>query len=178
MQHALMMCYPCLRTGVAHFADPDSDNLGERVPARDTFIVNVEVAVIREGRYLAIVRAGMESFGAGWLGFPGGKVDIGDSGQRTLEETARREVREEVGINLDEPIVYVESHTFAIVATPVLDVVMLARSSTGEPFPASPDEVAGVEWMPYETFMSDPRAQTWTRDSLRLAENKRRELGW
>lgn len=142
------------------------------------FIVNVEVAVVRDGRYLAIVRGEGEEFGAGWLGFPGGKVENDEATQDTLEETARREVLEEVGLVIEDPIVYVESHTFAVDTEPALDVVMLARSSSGAAHPASPDEVADVLWLTCEELLSDPRTQAWTRDSLRQAEARRIERGW
>ncbi|MDQ3654409.1 MAG: NUDIX domain-containing protein [Chloroflexota bacterium] len=92
-------------------------------------VVNVEVAVVRDGRYLATIRASGESHGAGWLGFPGGKVDPDPGTQNMLEQTARREVVEEVGLALDDPVTYVESHTFAVGDDIVLDIVMLARSS-------------------------------------------------
>lgn len=145
---------------------------------RPRLIVNVEVAVVRDGRYLAAVRGSGEDFGAGWLGFPGGTVDPHPSTPDTLEETARREVLEEVGLHLDDPIVYLESHTFAIGDETVLDVVMLARSTAGEPYAASPDEVAGVEWLAFEALRDDPRTQAWTRGSLHLVERKRQDLGW
>jgi 8-oxo-dGTP pyrophosphatase MutT (NUDIX family) len=144
-----------------------------------TFIVNVEVAVVREGRYLAIERGSGEEFGAGWLVFPGGKVDADVDTPGILEETARREVLEEVGLIIDGPIAYVESHTFAIDVAPVLDVVMLARSDQGEPYPASADdEVADLSWLTLEEFLDDPRTQEWTRKSLELVERRRIELGW
>lgn len=128
--------------------------------------------------FLATVRGGGEEYGSGWLGFPGGKVDPDPSAPHILEETARREVLEEVGLTLDDPVVHVESHTFAIGAEIMLDVVMLARSTFGDPHPASPDEVAGVTWMSYEELRDDLRTQPWTRESLDLAERKRQDLGW
>jgi 8-oxo-dGTP pyrophosphatase MutT (NUDIX family) len=145
----------------------------------DRIVVNVEVAVVREGRYLAIVRGEAEDYGAGWLGFPGGKMELELDIQDVLEQTARREVFEEVGLEIDPPIVYVESHSFGIPGeTFVLDVVMLARAATGEPVCADPGEVASVHWLPFDAFMIDPRTQAWTRTSLALAETKRRDLGW
>lgn len=144
----------------------------------NAFIVNVEVAVVRDGRYLMIVRGSGEDFGAGWLTFAGGKVEGDATVQHTLEETARREVLEETGLEIDGPIVYVESHTFAIDTEPVLDVVMLAGSNAGAAWPAAPDEVAGLLWLTAEEVLADLRAQPWTRSSLRLAEARRRELGW
>ncbi|MGI8486686.1 MAG: NUDIX domain-containing protein, partial [Thermomicrobiales bacterium] len=72
------------------------------------FLVNVEVAIVRGDEYLMIVRGDDEEFGAGWLGMPGGKVDWNEPLADVLEHTARREVMEEVGLLLDEPIHYVE----------------------------------------------------------------------
>ena len=145
---------------------------------RHGLIVNVEVAVVRKGRYLATVRGDGEDFGAGWLGFPGGKVEPDPAVPDALEATARREVLEEVGLTLDDSITYVESHTFAVGDQVVMDVVMLARSTVGEPYPATLEEVADVAWLSYDAFREDARAQAWTRASLALAERKRRELGW
>lgn len=143
-----------------------------------SFWVNVEVAILREGRYLAIVRGEREEYGAGWFGFPGGTVDWDGPLQNAIEETARREVFEEVGIPLDDPIVYIESHTFDAAGSPILDIVVLARSSSGDPWPKAPDEVTAVEWMTAKALRADTRTQSWTRKSLDLTEARRAELGW
>lgn len=140
--------------------------------------MNVEVAILREGRYLAIVRGEREEYGAGWLGFPGGTVDSDGPLRDAIEETARREVMEEVGLTLDDPIVYVESHTFGEAGPPVLDIVVLARSREGEPWPKAPDEVAAVAWMTADALRADGRTQAWTRLSLDLVEARRADLGW
>lgn len=141
-------------------------------------IVNVEVAVVRNGLYLATTRGPGESYGVGWVGFPGGKVEPELAVANMLEETARREVLEETGLELDDPVVYVESHTFGTPEAPVLDVVMLARSSTGTPHAASPDEVAAIEWLTFDALMAHPDVQPWTRESLMLVERERARLGW
>jgi len=145
---------------------------------RHDLIVNVEVAIWRDGRYLAMVRGRAMAVGAGWLVFPGGKVERERDTRNILEATARREVLEEVGLTLDAPVVYVESHTFMAGDAVVLDVVMLARAGAGEAYPASPDEVAEVAWLTPPAFLADPRTQPWTQGSIELAERKRRELGW
>lgn len=142
----------------------------------DRFIVNVEVVVVREGRYLATTRAAAEEFGAGWVGFPGGKMDAGGSLQDALETTARREVLEEVGLHLVDPVIYIESHTFG--DEPVLDVVMMARALDGQPTLVAPDEVSAITWLTFETYMTHPDVEPWTRASLALAEVRRQELGW
>jgi 8-oxo-dGTP diphosphatase len=145
---------------------------------RSRFIVNVEVAVVRDGRYLATVRGEGVTHGAGWLGFPGGSLDWDGPLDDAVEATARREVLEEVGISLDDPILYIESHTFGDAGPPVFDIVVLARAGGGKPFASAPDEVAAVMWMTADELRADGRTQEWTRRSLDLAEARRAELGW
>jgi len=144
----------------------------------DRFVVNVEVAVVRDGRYVTMKRGPGVSYGRGWRGVPGGKVDHDGNVPDALEATARREVMEEVGLPILDPVVYVESHVFDPGAGPVLDVVMLARAGQGEPYPASPAETEDVAWLTLDELIADPATQPWTVASLRQAEAKRHELGW
>ncbi|HYJ13613.1 MAG TPA: NUDIX domain-containing protein, partial [Thermomicrobiales bacterium] len=122
------------------------------------YIVNVEVAIFRNGRYLAITRSAAEEFGAGDVSFPGGKVDLQIPAVGVLEATARREVLEETGLILSDAIVYVESHTFGTLESPVLDVVMLAHTAEGA-IVAAPDEVERAEWLTFDDMQSHPLVQ-------------------
>lgn len=140
------------------------------------FVVNVEVAVVRAGRYLTIVR-GPKVFAAGTFSLPGGKMEH-DAGRDAIEATGRREVREEVGVELAPDVAYVESHVFTAGDVPVCDVVVLARWASGEAHSAAPDEVASVEWLTAAEILADPRTQPWTAGSVRRAEALRLKLGW
>lgn len=142
------------------------------------FIVNVEVAIVRDGRYLATTRAAAEEYGAGWVGFPGGKLESDLPEPCALEETARREAWEEVRVRLLDPIVYVESHIFMIDNQPVLDVVMLARATSDSVPMAEPSEVAHLEWLSFESLMQHAGVQAWTRESLLLVEQERARRDW
>lgn len=145
----------------------------------NTFFVNVEVVIVRQGRFLMIERGEGEEFGAGWFCMPGGTVEWDIPMDDALEVTARREVMEEVGLALDETIVYVESHTFDA-GGPALDVVMLARPAdpAAEPRIVSPDEVAALCWMTLVEIFADNRVQSWTRESLQRAATLRKMLNW
>lgn len=141
------------------------------------FIVNVEAAVVRDGRYLMVIRSEREAHAAGTLSFPGGKVEDDGPLDDVLETTARREVIEETGIHLADEMVYVESKSFSASA-PVVDVVLLCRYETGEIRPGDPDEVAGVEWLTAEEILAHPKTPPWTAQSIRRAEQVRHTLGW
>jgi 8-oxo-dGTP diphosphatase len=142
-------------------------------------IVNVEAAIVRNGRFLMIVRAAHEAHAAGALSMPGGKVDAAGMQDDVLEETARREVREEVGLELGATLHYVESHAFMLNdGTPVVDIVLLCRADSGEPHIAGDDEVAALQWMTAADVARHPLAPPWTVRSVLLAEQKRLACGW
>ncbi len=144
------------------------------------YIVNIEGIVVRpaDGRYLMVVRGAGESYMSGALSFPGGKVEGVKNEDNVLEETLRREIREETGVEVADEMVYVESHSFVAEGDPVVDVVFLCRYQSGEATAADPDEVAAVRWMTAQEILDRPQTPPWTRQSIELAEKKRVEKGW
>lgn len=95
-----------------------------------------------KGKILLIKRAKDPS--AGKLGVPGGFIDIGESAEAGL----RREVREEVGIAIDQLrflISFPNLYHYKEVSYPVVDLYFTALAIN--PDSARPlDAVAGVEW--------------------------------
>ncbi len=142
------------------------------------YIVNVEVIICREGQYLTVIRSENEVHAPGALSFPGGKVEDAGVTQDILEETARREAEEEVGVTVSE-LAYVESKSFrADDGNQVIDIVFLARYLSGEPTPGDPDEVESLTWMTAEEIRQHPRSPDWTVDSITRAEDVRAHLEW
>lgn len=142
------------------------------------FFVNVEAVVWRDGRLLTIERGAEESFGAGWLAFPGGKVDWNGDEAEIVERTASRELLEEVGLVINGAWYFVESKSFGIGSDPVLDLVMLSRYESGEASIISSGEVAEVSWMTVSEIRDDPRTQPWTLETLVRLEKTLRRLRW
>lgn len=143
----------------------------------ERYIVNVEGAVVKNNHYLMVVR-GQDEYAPGGLNFPGGKVEASGNLDAVLEDTLRREILEEVGLEVHEEMSYVRSSAFVAEGDPVVDVVFLCRWKSGEAFAADPTEVAAVRWMTAAEAIGHPETPPWTRLSLRLAEEKRIERGW
>jgi 8-oxo-dGTP diphosphatase len=143
----------------------------------DSYIVNVEGAIVKDGRYLMVVR-GEEEYAPGGLNFPGGKVEGAGNADDVLEETLRREIAEEVGLEIQADMAYVHSSTFVAEGSPVVDVVFLCRWKSGTAAAADPVEVAAVRWMTFVEAMAHPETPPWTRLALKLAERVRLERGW
>lgn len=142
------------------------------------YVVNVEAAIYRNGRYLVVERAAAEEHAAGQLGFVGGTVEPGTRGKAVLERTVRRELREEVGVDAAD-LYYVRSNAFvADDGDPVVNVVFLAQHGAGEAHLADPDEVKSVAWLEPDRLREHQLCPPWTRRILNDVEARRRSLGW
>ena len=84
-----------------------------------------------------------------------------------LEETLRREIAEEVGLEVHDEMAYLRSSAFVAEGAPMVDVVFLCRCKSGEAVAADPAEA-----------ITHPVMPPWTRLSLELAEKVRLERGW
>ena len=171
-----------LSVGSESGADPDPDPDPDVDPPAEspTYVVNVDVAVSRDPRvssqepgagtaateYLFIVRGENEAHAPGALGLPGGKVDVPPAAAGVVESTARRETREEVGVDVADPEL-VRSSTFeSDDGERVLNLLVAADYAGGEARPAAPDEVTAVEWRTAESVLADDETPPWTQAQL------------
>lgn len=141
------------------------------------YAVNAEAAIYRDGEYLLVERAAAEDHAAGALALVGGTVEASETGD-VLEDTLRREVREEVAIAITDPQ-YVQSNAFtADDGTPCVNVVFLCRHDDGEARIAALDEVAAVEWLSIDAALDRPALSPWTAEFIAMADERRAALGW
>ncbi len=136
----------------------------------DFYVVNVEAAIYKEDKWLIIKRGEGEDHAAGTLSFVGGKVEGDENKGDILEETLKREVREEIGIEI-EIVTYIESHLFKTDDdSSVVDIVFLCKYLSGEPTVSDKGEVAEFNWVRIEEALSNPKTPDWIKDSLKLAD--------
>lgn len=129
-------------------------------------IVNVEVAIYSATRnaWLMIQRPVTESHAPGTLSFVGGKVDADDCAIDTLESAARREVLEEVGIQINQ-LSYVESKMFSTAkGNVVLDVVFITSVDDAQPICTS--EAETIEWLTLDEILLHPKTPPWIAASV------------
>jgi 8-oxo-dGTP diphosphatase len=109
--------------------------------------VGVGVMIVHDGRVLMARRAGGQR--AGWYGWIGGRLEFGE----TLHDCARREAREEAGVEIANlrllclsSILLDDQHW--------VDVEFLAEIASGEPHATAPHEIGGWTWYPIDQLPS------------------------
>ncbi len=140
------------------------------------------VLLHREGRWLLTVRGTDVDDAAGQLGLVGGHVEQPSAGHPgVLEETARREAAEEVGLDLTEvALTYLESEFFTTDAGvgQVTVAFLAAAPRDAEPVVADPAELTAVGWWTPDEAGADDRCPVWLPALLgRAARAVARERG-
>lgn len=134
------------------------------------FIVNVEGAICQDEKWLVINRSSKEEHAGGTLSLVGGKADVEGNTLDILERTVKRELYEEVGINIKDAVTFVYSSSFVTDdGCNVINIVFLCEYDNGTAHCKSPDEVDAVHWMTYDEIMNHPKAPPWTKESIRRA---------
>ncbi len=167
----------CPRCGVARPLDNHNQSPLRCGGCGLTFFFNPTVAAAAfvtdpAGRLLLIRRAKDPS--AGKLGVPGGFIDFGES----AEEGLRREVREEVGIEINQLrflVSFPNTYFYRDVTYPVVDLYFTATAVNPEA--ARPlDAVLGIEWRLPGEIPDEEVAVPSMRVALRsLLESAKRE---
>ncbi|QFG00024.1 NUDIX domain-containing protein [Psychrobacillus glaciei] len=135
------------------------------------FFINVEGAVFKEDKWLLIRRSTKEAHAGGGLALVGGTVEQEGDSQNILERTLRRELFEEVGVEVKDPIQYVRNTSFVLAnGKEVVDIVFLCEFDKGEPYAKSPDEVESIHWMTTDEIVKNEEIQYYLRDSIVAAE--------
>ena len=142
-----------------------------------SYIVNVEAAIYEDDKWLIIKRSEEEEHSPGLLSMVGGKVEIKTSEANVLEETLKREIMEEVGIQVTNEMHYLESKSFiSDKGQVIIDIVFLCKYETGEAKCKSIHEVSEIYWMPSRDILENKSAPIWLKESIEKAENLRLKM--
>lgn len=135
------------------------------------YLNSVEVAIQHANTFLVIQRPQGVNAG-GLLAFPGGKVDENDEHHEwdMLRHAAKREVREEVGLDLKDDLHYATSTYFTINDDKPLHVICTlfhcVLDKTDMAVCPSPREVAAYSWLTVDAINQAHNAPPWLKKDL------------
>jgi 8-oxo-dGTP diphosphatase len=142
----------------------------------ESYAVTVCVLIQRGDRWLLVVRAPDVAYAPNMIGMIGGHVDVTRPLADVLEATARREVAEEVGLDLSAVALrYLESEFFITDrGERQITVTFTASAFTeAEPYINAPDELVEVGWWTLDDLEGDPRCPSWLPRLIRRAGRAR-----
>jgi 8-oxo-dGTP pyrophosphatase MutT (NUDIX family) len=141
----------------------------------ELYAVTVCVLIRRGETWLLAVRAPKVRYAPSMIGMIGGHVAVTEPEVAVLEATARREVAEEVGLDLSEvPLTYLESEFFITNGGErQITVTFSAPAPSGEePYVNAPDELTEVCWWTLGDLEADPRCPPWLPALIRRAASR------
>ena len=139
----------------------------------ELYAVTVCVLIRRGDTWLLVVRAPGVAYAPNMIGMIGGHVTVTDPQAGVLEATARREVAEEVGLDLSQvPLTYLESEFFITDGgEPQITVTFTAAAPAGDEANVNaPAELVEVGWWTVTDLEADPRCPPWLPQLLRRAD--------
>ena len=130
------------------------------------YLIVVECAIEKDGKLLIIKRP-VGKHAAGFLSFPGGTVEMLDEKHHwdILRSAVKREIFEEIGLALEDPIEYVTSSYFVNEAgNHVIDSIFYCKLvKTVAKIVASAREVPEYYWMTKEEINRADYAPEWLK---------------
>lgn len=129
------------------------------------FLVITECVISHQDKYLMIQRPS-HGHASGLLSFVGGKVEIDDyqNNQDMAKQAVKREVLEEVGIDLIDPVSYLTTAFFQDSKTKanILNILFYCDiKHSNLTIKASSLEVAGWWWMSHSEIIEQPNCPPW-----------------
>ena len=141
--------------------------------ASEAYTVTVCVLIQRGNTWLLVVRAPDVADAPNKIGMIGGHVEVTNPEADVLEVTARREVAEEVGLDLSAVrLSYLESEFFITDGGEhQVTVTFTALAPPGvQPFVNAPNELTEVGWWTLDDLEVDPRCPSWLPPLIRRAQ--------
>jgi ADP-ribose pyrophosphatase YjhB (NUDIX family) len=136
------------------------------------FNVNTEAAIYKEGKWLVGVRSKHESEGAGLLAFVGGTVEHTDALVDILDSAVKREVKEEIGVEV-RVLDFVNASSFVSKrGNHVINIVLMCEIIDGEPKISSAEEMDSLLWLTTEEILNHPNSPKWLHESIRKADEQ------
>lgn len=117
------------------------------------FKVIVKGWVKKDGKYLLAKRGNTEAHHAGVWSLPGGNIDAGEV-DHVIEETLKREISEEIGVEVEDKMELVYNNSFIKTSdgTNVINLTFLTFWKSGEAKPL--EDTADIKWFTLEDLKS------------------------
>ena len=127
------------------------------------YIVLTNAVVYNDsGEFLVQRRSSKELHAGGTIAYPGGKIEVeGNSEEGLLERNVIKEVKEETGVDIEDPKYFLNNSFLRSDGNTVVSIVFLAKYKSGEAKVVDPDEADEVMWMEFQDMKEEESTVYW-----------------
>lgn len=137
-------------------------------------IVLASGIVEKRGKFLIAQRSYEEIQAPGKWSIPGGKVEVKGEELNVIERTLRKEIKEEVGVEIEDKLVYLKSSSFIRVdKAPVVAILFLCKWNSGKAKPL--EDSIKTAWIDIRDIDKYDFA-TGVKRALKVAHQKFRKI--
>ncbi|MFC0476793.1 NUDIX hydrolase [Robertmurraya beringensis] len=137
------------------------------------FAINVEGLIIKENKVLIGRRSLNEEHAGGMLSLIGGTVEQEGNTNDILENTLKREIMEETGLEVSN-FKYVNNTSFVTKSgINVINIVFSCEWKSGEAVVKDQDEVSELIWMTFDEIINNESSPFYLVDSVKIAKQDR-----
>ena len=134
-----------------------------------THIVLVTGIIQKGDRFLMAKRAANDTQAAGDWAFPGGKVDL-DIGSNVIQKTLKKEIKEEVGIETDNNIIFLGNDAFIRSSGHhVVNMFFLCQYSSGTARPLEDQEK--IRWFTLKELINSKEIPSYQKHRVASLKN-------
>jgi ADP-ribose pyrophosphatase YjhB (NUDIX family) len=129
-------------------------------------VVLVTAFILKKNKILLAKRSKNDLQAGGLWSMPGGKVDL-EVGKSVIENTLKKEIKEEVGIEIKDEIFYLGSNAFTRVSGHnVIELIYLAYWKSGKAKPLEDQEE--VKWLSLDQLNRKGDLPDFLKSKLKL----------
>lgn len=144
------------------------------------YIINASGAIFHgEKKKWIIIKRGLnEEHAAGELSLVGGKVEGYLHSNYLLENNLKREIREEIGIEIKENIIYLNSSGFKIGRKNVININFLCWHESGVAIAFNKKEVDEIFYMTKKDILDNKNSPSYLKEAIILADNYKKTISY
>jgi len=143
-------------------------------PLSHFFLINTCALVQKGDKFLIAQRGLKDRFKPGEWSLPGGKLEWELKDGHVLEDNLKRELREEVGIEIEENMILLNNHTYQAKKFQVLRIVFWCQWESGKALAL--EDTEAVKWESLEELEENSELPEWIRKELVILKDFSQKL--
>jgi len=132
-------------------------------PLHNFFLVNTAAWIQKGDKFLLAQRALRDNYRPGERSIPGGKLEW-SLDEKSLEKNIQREIKEEIGIEVESDMVFLDNYNFQARTIYALNIIFLCQRKSGDA--QALEDTEAIKWMTLDELVKDTSLSEWLQKDM------------